>query len=193
ARLPPGRLPHGRRQPLAGGRRGNDGPDDPVLRQPLGERPRPPGGAAAGAVERAGRPRSRCRRRPAAPGCLVPQRRPRRPGATGRIGPARGQTMRRAARPLFGPSLRGALVGALCGLAAWAVAQQPLLRGLEDWLQDASFAWRGARPSATKVVVVGIDDTTLAGLPKPLAALSPELAAVVTYLKGRGAAAIGLD
>jgi hypothetical protein len=49
--------------------------------------------------------------------------------------------MRQAARPLLSPSRRGALVGALCGLAAWALAQQPLLRGLEDWLQDASFAW----------------------------------------------------
>ena len=101
--------------------------------------------------------------------------------------------MRRATRPLFGPSLRGALVGALCGLAAWAAAQQPLFRGLEDWLQDASFAWRGARRSATKVVVVGIDDATLANLPRPLAAISPELGAVVTYLKDRGAAAVGLD
>jgi class 3 adenylate cyclase/CHASE2 domain-containing sensor protein len=98
-----------------------------------------------------------------------------------------------AVRPRFGPSLRGAIIGALCGLATWAVAQQPLLRGLEDWLQDAGFAWRGTRPSATKVVVVGIDDATLSDLPRPLAALSPELATVVTYLKDRGAAAVGLD
>jgi class 3 adenylate cyclase/CHASE2 domain-containing sensor protein len=101
--------------------------------------------------------------------------------------------MTRTTRPILSTPVRGALVGALCGLIAWAVAQQPLLRGLEDWLQDAGFAWRGARPSATKVVVVGIDDATLAGLPRPLAALSPELATVVTYLKARGAAAIGLD
>jgi adenylate cyclase len=101
--------------------------------------------------------------------------------------------MRWAARPRFGPSLRGGIVGALCGLAAWAFAQQPLLRGLEDWLQDAGFAWRGTRPSATNVVVIGIDDATLANLPRPLAALSPELAAVVTYLKDHGAAAVGLD
>jgi adenylate cyclase len=101
--------------------------------------------------------------------------------------------MTRSVRPRFGRSLRGAIVGAFCGLAAWAVAQQPLLRGLEDWLQDAGFAWRGARPSATKVLVVGIDDATLASLPRPMAALSPELAAVVTYLKDRGASAIGLD
>jgi CHASE2 domain-containing sensor protein len=93
----------------------------------------------------------------------------------------------------LGPSLRGVVIGALCGLSAWVVAQQPLLRGLEDWIQDAGFSWRGTRTSSTKVVVVGIDDATLAGLPRPLAALSPELAAVVTYLKGRGAAAVGLD
>jgi class 3 adenylate cyclase/CHASE2 domain-containing sensor protein len=89
--------------------------------------------------------------------------------------------------------MRGALVGAICGLAAWAVAQQSFLRGVEDWLRDGGFAWRGTRPSATKVVVVGIDDGTLAGLPRPLAALSPELATVVAYLKARGAAAVGLD
>jgi class 3 adenylate cyclase/CHASE2 domain-containing sensor protein len=101
--------------------------------------------------------------------------------------------MKRSTRPRFGRSLRGAIVGAFCGLAAWAVAQQPLLRGLEDWLQDAGFAWRGARPSVTKVLVVGIDDATLAILPRPMAALSPELAAVVTYLKDHGASAVGLD
>jgi CHASE2 domain-containing sensor protein len=97
------------------------------------------------------------------------------------------------ARPILGPSVRGALVGALCGLVAWGVAQHPLSRRLEDWLQDAGFAWRGARHSTTKVIVVGIDDTTLAGLPKPLAAISPELATVVSYLKDRGVAAVGLD
>ena len=103
--------------------------------------------------------------------------------------------MSRMARPILGPPrCDGAhSLGALCGIVAWAIAQQAFFRGLEDWLQDAGFAWRGARPSTTKVVVVGIDDATLAGLPRPLAALSPELAAVVTYLKGHGAAAIGLD
>ena len=73
--------------------------------------------------------------------------------------------MRRTSRPILGPSVRGALVGALCGLVAWGVAQHPFFRGLEDWLQDAGFAWRGARPTATKVIVVGIDDGTLASLP----------------------------
>jgi CHASE2 domain-containing sensor protein len=84
-------------------------------------------------------------------------------------------------------------VGAVCGLVAWVVTAQPFFDGLEEWLQDSCFAFRGERATETKVVIVGIDDATLAELPKPLAGFSPELAEVVSYLKARGASAIGLD
>jgi adenylate cyclase len=99
-------------------------------------------------------------------------------------------------RPLLrrlGPARRGAVIGAFCGLISWGIAQQPFVRGLEEWLQDAHFVDRGTRASATKVVLVGLDDATLGTLPRPLTAISPELGQVVTYLHDRGAAAIGLD
>ena len=87
----------------------------------------------------------------------------------------------------------GALLGALCGLVAWWLAAQPIPRGLEEWFQDGSFALRGPRETASKVIIVGLDDASLAALPKPLAFASPELAGVVTFLREHGARAIGID
>ena len=86
-----------------------------------------------------------------------------------------------------------ALVGAACGLVMWLLSQLAFFRGVEDWLQDSSFAYRGVRATNTRVVIVGLDEDTLDEMPKPLAAISPELAEVVTYLKARKATAIGLD
>ena len=94
---------------------------------------------------------------------------------------------------LLRPTWRGALIGALCGLASWLITLHPFFQGLEEWCQDACFAYRGRRDSAARVILVGIDDATLAELPKPLAFASPELAEVVAYLASRRAAAIGLD
>ena len=88
---------------------------------------------------------------------------------------------------------RGAMLGAACGLVSWLVTLTPFGGGVEDWLQDASFAYRGSRSTATKVLIVGLDDDSLAALPKPMAAASPELAEVITYLHDRGAKVIGLD
>jgi len=99
----------------------------------------------------------------------------------------------RVARALARPVVRGALVGLACGLLGWALAVQPVFRGLEEFVQDAAFVDRGARPSATRVVVVAINDASLRDLPKPLAFASPELAEVVEYLDREGAAAIGID
>lgn len=93
----------------------------------------------------------------------------------------------------FRSPARGAIVGALCGLISWLVALQPFVQGLEEWFQDAFISYRKPRDLATKVILIGIDDATLGTLPKPLAAMSPELGKVVTYLHARGAAAIGLD
>ncbi|HEY2158797.1 MAG TPA: CHASE2 domain-containing protein, partial [Isosphaeraceae bacterium] len=86
-----------------------------------------------------------------------------------------------------------ALVGAACGLVMWSVSQLAFFRGVEDWLQDSSFAYRGVRRTSTHVVIVGLDEDSSDEMPKPLAAISPELAEVVTYLNARKAAAIGLD
>ena len=101
--------------------------------------------------------------------------------------------MKTLARWLNRPVFRGAALGLLCGLACLLVAFHPVLRGLEEWLQDGCFANRGNRHSDARVVVVRIDDASLAELPKPLAFLSPELSEIVDYLDNRGAAAIGLD
>jgi adenylate cyclase len=89
--------------------------------------------------------------------------------------------------------LRGALVGALCGLAAWALARREFFVGIEEWCQDLCFDARGTRHTSTKILIIGLDDASLRELPKPLAALSPELAEVVTWLDRRGAKAIALD
>jgi hypothetical protein len=84
------------------------------------------------------------------------------------------------------------VLGLVCGLACWIVSRHPGLIGLEEWFQDASFVNRGERDSAARVVV-GLDDTSHAEVPEPLAWISPRLAEVDACLKGREAAAIGLD
>jgi CHASE2 domain-containing sensor protein len=117
------------------------------------------------------------------PSCqTVPGRGPRRGGEAS----ARKRWPSRAA-------WRGAWLGAACGLVSWGFALLPFGCGVEDWLQDASFAYRGARASATRIVIVGLDDDSLAALPKPMVASSPELAQVVTFLHDQDAQVIGLD
>jgi hypothetical protein len=64
-------------------------------------------------------------------------------------------------RALARPVVRGALVGLACGLLGWALAVQPVGRRVEEWVQDAGFVDRGARPSATRVIVVAIDNFSL--------------------------------
>ncbi len=101
--------------------------------------------------------------------------------------------MKRLVRRLNRPGFRGAALGLLCGLLCWMVSLHPLIRGLEEWFQDGCFVNRGNRRSDTRVVVVQLDDASLAELPKPLVFLSPELSEVVEDLSRRGASAIGLD
>src|SRR5207248_2921317 len=88
---------------------------------------------------------------------------------------------------------RGVLLGILCALAVWGTTQLPLARGLEEWLQDGAFSYRGVRPSRAKVILIGMDDQTLDELKKPFSLTSPEIAEVVAFAKDQGALAIGLD
>jgi CHASE2 domain-containing sensor protein len=87
----------------------------------------------------------------------------------------------------------GLLSGVLCGLTAWLVVQIPVAHDLEEWMSDASFFFRGQRETKTKIIIVGIDDPSLAALPKPLVYISPDVAEVVTYLSDKKVSAIGLD
>lgn len=96
-------------------------------------------------------------------------------------------------RLLRHPRLRGFLLGLLCALVVWLLAAVPVLRTWENWLQDSAFSYRGVRPSDARILLVSIDDAFLRDLNKPLMYLSPELAEVVAFLKGRGATAIGID
>jgi CHASE2 domain-containing sensor protein len=91
------------------------------------------------------------------------------------------------------PGWRGALFGLCCGLAAWGMTRLPFFLLLEERFQDGCFSFRGNRSSATRVVLVSLDSGSLEALRKPALFSSPELAEVVAYLKGQGAAAIGLD
>jgi adenylate cyclase len=88
---------------------------------------------------------------------------------------------------------RGAWIGIICALLCWALNGAAWIRGLENWLSDGNFAFRGRRPSTANVVIVEMDEASLQELAKPLMFLSPELAKVVTYLHDQGAAAIGVD
>lgn len=88
---------------------------------------------------------------------------------------------------------RGVLLGVVCALVAELLSLLGPFRGVEEGLFDGWFYARGSRPTQARVVLVGLDDVSLDRLNKPLVFLSPELAQVVTCLRQRGAAAIGLD
>lgn len=88
---------------------------------------------------------------------------------------------------------RGALIGVVCALICWALGVTPLLRGVENWLFDGCFAFRGPRVSSADIVIVAMDEVSLKEIEKPLMFFSPELAQVVGYLYDQGAAAIGVD
>ena len=96
-------------------------------------------------------------------------------------------------RRLKRPGWRGALLGLACALGVWVACRAPLLRNFEEWLQDGCFAFRGQRHPRARVLVVGLDDKSLAKLRKPLVHISPDLAKAVKYLSDKKAAAIGLD
>jgi adenylate cyclase len=105
-------------------------------------------------------------------------------------------TTRRAWRAaLHRPGWRGALIGLCCASVAWGLSQHTPLRGLEEWALDGCFVYRGQRPSTAreKIILIGLDDRSLAELGRPLVYASPELAEVVTFLKQQGAAATGVD
>jgi adenylate cyclase len=96
--------------------------------------------------------------------------------------------------PLFSrPVFRGIGLGLLCALIAWLLSQVSVFRGMEDWMLDGCFSFRGTRHTHAHVVIIGLDDPSLDKLGKPLAYTSPELAEVVKYVHQQGAAAIGLD
>ncbi len=100
--------------------------------------------------------------------------------------PRRGFSFRSASR-------RGGLIGVICALACWLLSGTSWIQRLDNWEFDASFVHRGPRASAANIVIVAIDDASLAEIEKPVTFLSPELAKVVTYLHDQGAAAIGVD
>src|SRR5262249_13874786 len=96
---------------------------------------------------------------------------------------------------LLTPGRRGILTGLLCALAIWGLTHTAQGRGngLENWTLDGLFIWRGTRPTASRVVIVAIDEESLRQLNKPTAYLSPELARVVRHAHAQGARAIGVD
>ena len=65
------------------------------------------------------------------------------------------------------PAFRGVWLGLACALAAWLLSQTALLRGLEDWMLDACFFYRGSRPTQANIVLIGLDDESLDELGKP--------------------------
>lgn len=88
---------------------------------------------------------------------------------------------------------RGIGLGFVSALAAWALTAAPFIRGIEDWVLDGWFFYRGARPTDAKIVLIGLDNESLHQLKKPLPWISPELALVVRHVLDGGAAAVGLD
>jgi adenylate cyclase len=91
------------------------------------------------------------------------------------------------------PAFRGVWLGLCCAVIAWLLSLLATFRGLEEWMLDGLFQYRGKRPTHARIVLVGLDDDSLAALDKPYSYVSPELAQVVRYAHGQGAAAIGID
>ncbi|HEY8504334.1 MAG TPA: CHASE2 domain-containing protein, partial [Gemmataceae bacterium] len=88
----------------------------------------------------------------------------------------------------------GVLIGLACAGLCWGLARVAFFRGLEEWVLDGFFSLRGPRPTAAKVVVIGLDEPLLEEeLGKPLVFVSPELAEVVRYAAACGATSVGID
>src|SRR3954462_5499348 len=94
---------------------------------------------------------------------------------------------------LRSPALRGVWIGLACALVSWLAVQLSFLRGLEDWMLDGCFSLRGKRPTSARIVIIALDEPSLAELTKPRTSLSPELAQVVRHARAQGARAIGID
>ena len=64
---------------------------------------------------------------------------------------------------------------------------------MENAALDTCFQYRSAQTEPPQVVIVALDDETLAATQKPLMFLSPELAKVVSHVRANGALAVGID
>lgn len=100
-------------------------------------------------------------------------------------------------RRLRNRQLRGVIPGLACGLVALAITHVPMATGVDAWLFDGCFGARyhffGPRPSENQVVIIGIDEEDFDSFRKPVVFMSPELGDMVTYLRGQGALAVGID
>ena len=94
---------------------------------------------------------------------------------------------REAPRRLSLSTLLGGLAALLLSLV-----QEPL-QALENRLVDARFRVAPARPPHPLLVVVLIDDATLAADPQPLIARSEEVAATLLQAVAQGAVGVGID
>ncbi|MBX3648283.1 MAG: adenylate/guanylate cyclase domain-containing protein [Rhodocyclaceae bacterium] len=79
-------------------------------------------------------------------------------------------------------------------LAAEALFRSGALNPVDERLQDAWFQWQGQRAGARHVVIVAIDEDTLAAYPDdPMVFWTDRMALALSRLRGAGAQAIGLD
>src|SRR5262245_47357400 len=95
---------------------------------------------------------------------------------------------------LLTPGWRGVWTGILCTLLVWYLMSMGIFQGMENWMLDSAFISRGTRSTKANVVIIALDESSLAKLnSKTTSELSPELAEVVTFAHKQGAAVIGVD
>ncbi len=87
-----------------------------------------------------------------------------------------------------------ALIALAAALVAEALWRSGALSPIEQRLQDAWFQWQDRRAEARHVVIVGIDEETLAAFPDdPMVFWTDRLAVAVGRLQEAGARVVGLD
>ena len=87
-----------------------------------------------------------------------------------------------------------ALIALAAAFLAELLHQGGALNPVEQRLQDAWFQWRGARAEARQVLIVGVDEDTLAAYPdEPMVFWTDRLARAVVRLQAAGARVVGLD
>jgi class 3 adenylate cyclase len=87
-----------------------------------------------------------------------------------------------------------ALFALVAALAAEALYRGGALNPVDQRLQDAWFQWQGPRAEARHVVIVGVDEDTLAAYPDdPMVFWTDRLARAVGRLQEAGARVVGLD
>jgi serine/threonine protein kinase len=85
------------------------------------------------------------------------------------------------------------LLGIACALLSWPLAQLGLVENIEQRTIDARFRTRPLRPVNSRLLIVALDEPSIAADPTPLAERADQFGAVLERTFGAGARGVAVD